>query len=277
MITNHPIALLNEAGMSYETMQTYAIVMVALVIVMTIMDMLHKKSAKYFFANAKKAKENATMQLGAGDKIGIAAATIVTDVLSAGEFHNPVRRLVHLLTMYGFILLNAATTVMVFTADGSNETWTQIWHIGAIMLLVGSFWFWFVFKVDVVAEGNSPFSVDLKRDAFSLSLMATSVSVLIWSYNTGNGADVKGWEFALVILATASLFGGVYWSKFSHMFFKPFAAYDKRITKADGSAENLPTITRDETEQQQRHSMELLVDAPMDMGLGIKREKPTHY
>jgi hypothetical protein len=40
--------------------------------------------------------------------------------------------------------------------------------------------------------------------------------------------------------ATISLFGGVYWSKFSHMFFKPFAAYDKRIRKADGSAENLP-------------------------------------
>jgi hypothetical protein len=30
------------------------------------------------------------------------------------------------------------------------------------------------------------------------------------------------------------------------MFFKPFAAYDKRIRKADGSAENLPTLNRDE-------------------------------
>ncbi len=277
MITNTPIALLAEAGISYETMQTYVIIMVALVVVMTVMDMLHKQSAKYFFANAKKAKANATTQLSAGDKVGIAAATIATDVLSAGEFHNPVRRLVHLLTMYGFILFNVATAVMIFTANGADATWTQIWHIGAIMLLVGSFWFWFAFKVDVVAEGNSPFSIDLKRDAFSLSLMATSVAALIWSFNTGNGANVKGWEFGFVILATASLFGGVYWSKFSHMFFKPFAAYDKRITKADGSAENLPTITRDESEQQQRHSMELLVDAPMDMGLGIKREKPQHY
>jgi hypothetical protein len=30
-------------------------------------------------------------------------------------------------------------------------------------------------------------------------------------------------------------------------------------------------------EQQKRHSMELLQNAPMDMGLGIKREKPHHY
>jgi hypothetical protein len=41
-------------------------------------------------------------------------------------------------------------------------------------------------------------------------------------------------------------------SFFSHMFFKPFAAYDKRIRKADGSAENLPTLNRDEPEQQKR-------------------------
>lgn len=273
MITNTPIALLEQAGISYETMQTYVVIMVALVIVMTVMDMLHKKSAKYFFDNANKAKANATTELSAGDKVGIAAATIATDVMSAGEFNNPVRRLVHLLTMYGFILFNAATAVMIFGANGADAMWTQIWHIGAIMLFVGSFWFWFCFKVDVVAEGNSPFNIDLRRDAFSLSLMATSVSALIWSFN----GNAMGWEFAFVILATVSLFGGVYWSKFSHMFFKPFAAYDKRITKADGSAENLPTITRDEPEQQKRHSMELLVDAPMDMGLGIKREKPNHY
>jgi hypothetical protein len=36
-------------------------------------------------------------------------------------------------------------------------------------------------------------------------------------------------------------------------------------------------LNRDEPEQQKRHSMELLVDAPMNMGLGIKREKPNHY
>jgi hypothetical protein len=273
MITNTPIAALNAAGISYETMQTYVMIMVALVIVMTIMDMLHKKSAKFFFESANKAKADAVNELSAGDKIGIATSTIVTDVVSAGEFKNPVRRLVHLLTMYGFILFNAATAVMIFSANGADAIWTQVWHVGAIMLAIGSVWFWFVFKVDVAAEGNSPFNIDLKRDAFSLSLMATSITALIWSYN-GNS---MGWEFLLVILATISLFGGVYWSKFSHMFFKPFAAYDKRIRKADGSAENLPTLNRDEPEQQKRHSMELLVDAPMNMGLGIKREKPNHY
>ncbi len=35
--------------------------------------------------------------------------------------------------------------------------------------------------------------------------------------------------------------------------------------------------TRDDPAQRERHSMELLQDAPMDMGLGIKREAPRHY
>jgi hypothetical protein len=61
------------------------------------------------------------------------------------------------------------------------------------------------------------------------------------------------------------------------MFFKPAAAYQKRVTRADGSAENMPTISRDDPEQQKRHSMELLRDAPMEMGLGIQREAPQHY
>jgi hypothetical protein len=38
------------------------------------------------------------------------------------------------------------------------------------------------------------------------------------------------------------LFGTVLWSKFAHMFFKPAAAFQKRVTKADGSMENLPEI-----------------------------------
>jgi hypothetical protein len=73
------------------------------------------------------------------------------------------------------------------------------------------------------------------------------------------------------------LYGSVPWSKFAHMFFKPAAAFEKRVSEANGTVQNLPTLTRDDPEQQARHSMELLRNAPMDMGLGIKREAPRHY
>jgi hypothetical protein len=65
----------------------------------------------------------------------------------------------------------------------------------------------------------------------------------------------------LFILSSTILFGGVLWSKFAHMFFKPAAAFQKRITKADGSRENLPVPA----------------DCPEQFGLGIKREAPRHY
>ncbi len=294
-ITSTPIAALAlaENGIGYAEMQTYVTVMIALVVVMTIADLIHKKSAQYFFQAAEKAEaqlaagaapctvgkeEGRLKQLSGGDKMGILVSTVVTDVASAGEFHNPVRRLVHILTMYGFILFNAATAMIIFGA-AETATLAMVWNIGAIMLLVGSFWFWFGFKVDGQAEGKSPFSISIRKDMFSLSLMGTSLSALGWEiYGGGTGV----W-FALVILSTATLFGGVYWSKFSHMFFKPAAAYNKRIIQANGTNENLPHEVRfggtaeDDEFQKNRHSMELLVDAPADMGLGIKREAPKHY
>jgi hypothetical protein len=272
-ITTTPIADLS-ATISYNTMESFIYVMFALVIVMTLVDVWHKKSMRWFNENVAKGKLNATKDLSAGDKVGIAVSTIVVDVLSAGEFCNFNRKLAHLLTMYGFILFNAMTAIIIFSgaAEAANTLYATLWHVGAIMLAVGGWWFWLFIRVDVAAEGNKWYNISA-MDMFSISLIATSTFALIWSY-VGGGTGVT---FGLFILSAVSLFGGVLWSKFAHMFFKPFAAYEKRTTKANGSAMNLPTITRDDPEQQKRHSMELLVDAPMNMGLGIKREAPKHY
>ena len=124
----------------------------------------------------------------------------------------------------------------------------------------------------MVAEGNPRLRL-VRADLFILSMLASVTLGLLWAW-TGGG---MGALFRLYILATAVLFLSVPWSKFAHMFFKPAAAFEKRLTRANGTAENLPTQTRDDPEQQKRHSMELLQNAPMDMGLGIKREPPHHY
>jgi hypothetical protein len=51
------------------------------------------------------------------------------------------------------------------------------------------------------------------------------------------GANVL---LALFLIATTVLFGSVPWSKFSHMFYKPAAAFQKRIEDASGSRRSLP-------------------------------------
>ena len=257
-------------------MQWYVGLMILAVIVGTILDMIHKGSAKYFFANARKTRAQGKPV----DKASIAVKTLAVDVLASGEFCNPRRRVAHLLTMYGFILYVVTTAIMVFVyptaATPAPALVPQLWWLGGLMVMVGGYWFWFFIRVDVAAEGRSPLRL-MRADLFVLSLLASVTLGLVWAALQANGSGASRVFFGLYLLATAVLFGGVYWSKFAHMFFKPAAAFDKRIAEADGTNMNLPLLTRDDPAQRERHSMELLRDAPMDMGLGIKREAPRHY
>jgi hypothetical protein len=257
-------------------MQWYLVLMVLAVVAGTLIDIVHKGSARYFFANWRKSKARGSRQIGGGEIVSIAVETALVDVMTSGEFCNPRRRVAHLLTMYGFVIYLVTTAVMVFgyptPATPMPGIVAQLWWIGGLMVCVGGYWFWFFIRVDVAAEGNSPLRI-VRADLFILSLLASVTLGLIWAA-AGGGAGVL---FGLYLLATTVLFGSVAWSKFAHMFFKPAAAFEKRVSRANGTAENLPTQTRDDPDQQQRHSMELLRNAPMDMGPGIKREAPRHY
>ena len=257
-------------------MQWYVGLMIVAVIVGTVADMIHKGSAKYFFANARKTRAQGKPV----NKASIAVKTVAVDVLASGEFCNPRRRVAHLLTMYGFILYVVTTAVMVFVyptaATPTPALVSQLWWLGGLMVMVGGYWFWFFIRVDVAAEGSSPLRL-MRADLFILSLLASVTAGLLWAWLQASGSAASWPFFGLYILATTVLFGGVYWSKFAHMFFKPAAAFDKRLAEADGTNMNLPLLSRDDPAQRERHSMELLRDAPMDMGLGIKREAPRHY
>jgi hypothetical protein len=265
MFAINPFAALS-ATVPTGVMQTYVVIMIFLVAAGTLFDIVHKGSAKYFFNNFRTSKGK---PVGGGELASIAVKTAVVDVLASGEFCNARRRVAHLLTMYGFILHAVSTVVMVFNPS-ADSLWAHLWWIGGLMVLVGGYWFWFFIRVDVAAEGSSPFRV-MRADLFILSLLASVTLALLWAWLGGMVL------FALYILATTVLFGSVPWSKFAHMFFKPAAAFEKRVSEANGTHGNLPTLTRDDPEQRERHSMELLKDAPMDMGLGIKREAPRHY
>lgn len=283
MFMSNPFAELS-AQVPVAVMQWYIVLMVAFVIIGTVLDMMHKKSAKYFFLNAAKAKKNAKREVGTGEKIAIAATVLAVEVATSGEFKNVKRRLSHLLTMWGTIIFIVTTAILIF-AYPTLETpapaiLPQLWHIGALMLAVGGYWFWFAIRVDVSAEGLPWYRVE-RADLFILSLLATSTFALLWSYTQSNG--IAGWSTLFLVLFALSgvvLFGGVYWSKFAHMFFKPAAAFQKRITHADGSNENLPP----DYDLSSPEVHKLFPDVPMymgknppNMGPGIRRESAKHY
>ena len=280
MLTSNPFAELS-AFVPPAVMQTYVVAMAVLVVIGTLFDIMHKGSARYFFNNWRNSKNKAKQQVGGGEMVSIAVQTAVVDVMTSGEFCNMRRRIAHLLTMYGFVIYVVTTAIMVFAyptpAAPTPSQLPTLWYVGALMVCLGGYWFWFFIRVDVAAEGNSPFRF-VRADLFIVSLVLSVTFGLVWAYVQTTGH--AGWAhvfLALYLIATTVLFGSIPWSKFSHMFFKPAAALEKRVSKANGSAQNLPTLTRDDPEQQKRHSMELLKNAPMQMGLGIKREAARHY
>ena len=279
MFASNPFADLT-AIIPLTIMQGYIVLMAILVVVGTAADTIHKKSAKYFFEKTKSAEDARERKLGGGEKMGIAIKTVAEDVLTSAEFCNPKRRIAHLITMYGFVLFLLTTIALVFAypTHEAPAIVSQLWHLGALMVCVGGYWFWFFIRVDVAAEGNPWYRI-VRADLFILTLLGTTTFGLIWAVLQSSGTGVINTVFlALFIFAATVLFGGVLWSKFAHMFFKPAAAYQKRIMEADGSRENLPKdADRTDPAVRDSHSMELLKDAPMDMGLGIKRERPQHY
>jgi len=246
MFTDNPFAQLG--GLSPVITRGFVLLMIALVAGGTLYDMQHKGSARYFFANRLARQKRRTRQIPAGEKAALAART-AAEALTSGEFCSLRRRLAHLLTMYGFLAYVIATIVLVFfypTAGTPAPVIVSVlWHIGALMICIGGYWFWFFIRVDVAAEGNSPFRV-MRADLFILSLLANATLALIWSWLPSAARNLSYLpEFYLIsLLYLASiivLFGSVPWSKFSHMFFKPAAAYQKHIEEADGSRAKLPT------------------------------------
>tara|TARA_Y100001970_G_scaffold214974_1_gene262902 strand:- start:899 stop:1699 length:801 start_codon:yes stop_codon:yes gene_type:complete len=266
MFSANPFSILAET-VSPVFMQVFVLVMVTLVVVGTIIDIIHKKNVKYFFENAKKAKLSATKKLTTGEKISVISKTIVSDIATTSELGAGKRRAAHLLGMYGTILFWIGSVIMIFCyTSNSSDTpvfWPMIWHIGAVMTIIGGSWFWFFLRVDVYSEAQPWYRI-IKADLFVLALLASSLTGFIWSFlqflDLNDRWDDKVF-LVLYIISNIVLFGGVYWSKFAHMFYKPGAAIQKNLAEADGSRDNLPPEA----------------DAPEQFGLGIKREEPKHY
>ena len=263
MLTNNPFAEL-ALILPAVSMQYFVIAMILLVVISTALDMIHKKNVIYFFRNAKKAKKFAKKELSAGKKTAVILKTVAHDIATTSELGLGKRRLAHVLGMYGTIIFWITSVLLIFKyTEGTiaPDYITYMWHIGAIITCLGGYWFWFFLRVDVSAEAHPWYRI-ITADLFVLALLACSTFGLAWSFTqTSNLIGLSYLFLILYIISNLVLFGGVYWSKFAHMFYKPGAAIQKNLAEADGSRDNLPPPA----------------DAPEQFGLGIKREKPKHY
>jgi hypothetical protein len=260
MFTHNPFSALSHS-VPPLFMQLYLVVIIVFVVGGTVFDMLHKSSAAYFFANRRKARALARREITGGQKLLLAAET-VAEALVSGEFCNARRRIAHLFAMYGFIAYALATLIMVFRYSATDAATPAIlpllWHAGVLLILIGGCWFWFFIRVDVAAEGHPPLRV-VRADLFVVALLKGAALALIWSWLQWVGSPLAPWALGLYLIATTVLFGSVPWSKFSHMFYKPAAAFQRRVEDANGSRRSLP----------------LPADKPSILGSG--RQRPQNY
>ncbi len=239
MFTSSPFAEI-AAFLPPLAMQAYIVLMALAVAGGTLFDVFHKSSGKFFAEEWKKSSEAATRRVGIFETAYLAIKTIAKEIITSGEFCNPMRRISHLLMFYGFLTYVITTVIMVFVyptnATPAPPILPLLWNLGVVMVMIGGYWFFFFLRVDVVQEGHSPFSL-VWADIFIVTLLGSVTFALLWELvqATGNATWTMVF-FALYVLFTTLLFGSVPWSKFAHMFYKPVVAFQKKVEEANGSS-----------------------------------------
>lgn len=246
MFSINPFAELS-ATISPTVMQWYVVVMALFVAGGTLFDVIHKGSAKFFFRDAAAKTARARTPIGSGQRMSLRIHAVLVDVLTSAEFGMTKRRLAHVLTFWGFSAYVLATVVMVFgypTPDMATPAWLPgLWYLGAAMVMVGGYWYWFFMRVDVAKENNPPLRL-VRADLFVVSLVLSVTFGFVWGLIQSSGGGWADLLLALYLLATTVLFVGVPWSKFSHMFYKSAAAMQRRIEEAEGSSNQPPPADR---------------------------------
>lgn len=221
-------------------MQAYIVLMVIAVALGTIYDLLHGSKTAFFSRQRKKSRGRATREIGGGEAAAIAAKTIVTNVATSGEFHASNRRASHLLMLYGFVLYLVTTVIMIFFYPLDVNTpivLPVVWNIGAVMLIGGGLWFFLFLRVNVSHDGHGRLRL-IRADLFILALLVSVIfAIVLELVEMAQNNLATEVFFGIYLFFTTLLFVSVPWSKFSHMFYKPGVAIQKKLEEASGSSD----------------------------------------
>ena len=248
MFTQNPFIAVTEL-ITPAGLQIYIILMILAVIFGTLFDLLDGKKARFFFQERRRSRAAATRHLGSFEVAAIALRTLLTDIITFGEFNNPRRRISHVLLFYGFLLYLLTTLLLVFGypadyADSANSVHSSppaliplLWYGGILLNLLGGYWFFFFLRVNVTHDGHSPWRLQ-RADIFIVLLLASLTSALLFGLAQALRQDVATRVLVVLYLVfTTLLCLSVPWSKFAHMFYKPAVALQKRLDEASGASD----------------------------------------
>ncbi len=249
MFADNPFAGI-AAGVPRAVMQGFVLLMAALVLGGTLFDMWHKGSARYFFENRRAAQKTRTREILAGETLSIGIRSVILDGLASGEFCSARRRLAHLLTMYGFLAVrrhHGRRMVFAYPDAGNAGARNRARRCGYRALRWSA--------SAATGSGSCSASTSWRKASrpsrwFALTSLFCRCSRTRRSRWSGSWLQApgkrRGQTFVSVFICSSTrvLFGSVPWSKFAHMFYKPAAAFQKRIEHANGSRSNLSASGR---------------------------------
>ena len=186
MFTSNPFAELS-ASVSPAMMQAYVVLMALLVVGGTLFDIIHKRSARYFFDNWRASKRQShEASRRRRDDVHRDPDRLRSMSLASGEFCNARRRIAHLLGMYGFVIYVVDHRDHGLRLSDASDADARLLcrscgTSAALMVCLGGYWFWFFIRVDVAAEGHSPFRF-VRADLFIVSLVVSTTFGLIWAW-----------------------------------------------------------------------------------------------
>ena len=239
MFAINPFAALS-AAIPPAVMQAYVVAMIVLVAAGTLFDIVHKGSARYFFDNWRSSKREGA-ERARRRRIGVdrspdrrGGCPRVRGILqrapprrpSADHVRLPDLRRLH--RRHGVRLSDAATAPdLAAPLVDRRPRWSASAATGS-----GSS------SASMSPPRATRRCASCARICSSSRSWPASRSALIWAWAAGARQHlVAMFGLALYIIATTVLFGSVPWSKFAHMFFKPAAAFEKRVSYANGIAE----------------------------------------
>ena len=192
MFSSNPFVELSSS-ISPGAMQGFVILMAVLVIAGTLFDVIHKKSAQYFFENwkppssaagAKRQRRRNGVDRGqdrGGRRADFGGVLQCASPHRAPADHVRVRDPYRRNRGLDLRLPDARTPTPVSGPCSGGSA--------ALMVCAGGYWFWFFIRVDVAAEGSSPLAL-MRADLFILSLLASVTLALLWAWTQGSGV---GW------------------------------------------------------------------------------------
>jgi len=222
-------------------MQLYILASLLILLASLGYDLLHDRKLEFML---RQRREKKATYLRGSISLAIGKAILI-DIASSSPLGKCSlgRRISHLLTLWGFLLLILSILVSGITGSfviSPKNPFMIAQLLGSLGVFTGVIWY-LPQRVNVKYEGNSVFTFDYS-DLFILNLLVTSLSfIAAYILSSLYFALASAVLFYVYLISITLMFALTHWTKFPHSFYKAGLFILDRIDRERGIS-NLPEV-----------------------------------